>query len=372
MVKSVEPPKNGGFQKKKNVSRFLACWSLKRIIPCFARFWRSLLTGSNPWKILVPKLPRGRHRWTSGSHQSRCRRYPSNLSSTHWYLADGPMWNPQGVPPFFPNMFVKWMMNQVDDGCQILFHRKCLEITISIHDFQPFCFFEDLVHIAELIWWSSWWNSWIHNMYKSHGFQFSRSNRISVKDSEAKATQRFEGGTHSISHRTNDIRAHLESTIGRAIYQLLHPLLFGKKPWEIRGFFYTELWTFHSPRCCWKKNLVEIQLTWYFGKSVYQKKEDSGPSPWTPRRAWGHSAVLGRGKHPACTTRLLEWPWNVDHQINKKRRKNAKSCSHEHSNRHHNIERVMNYTTLAKWKNPPSKPSKWSKLRYGPEVELQR
>ena len=156
-----------------------------------------------------------------------------------------------------------------------------------------------LMIIAELIWWSSWWNSWIHNMYKYHGFQFSGSNRISVKDSEAKATQRFEGGTHSISHRTNDIRAHLESTIGRAIYQLLHPLVFGKKPWQIRGFFYTELWTFHSPRCCWKKNLVEIQLTWYFGKSVYQKKEDSGPSPWTPRRAWGRSAVLGKGKHPA-------------------------------------------------------------------------
>lgn len=66
-------------------------------------------------------------------------------------------------------------------------------------------------------------------MYKYHGLQFSGSNRISVKDSEAKATQRFEGGTHSISHRTNDIRAHLESTIGRAIYQLLHPLVFGKK-----------------------------------------------------------------------------------------------------------------------------------------------
>lgn len=40
------------------------------------------------------------------------------------------MWNPQGVPPFFQRSLKMGCDYQVDDGCQIFFHRKCLEITI--------------------------------------------------------------------------------------------------------------------------------------------------------------------------------------------------------------------------------------------------
>lgn len=79
------------------------------------------------------------------------------------------MWNPPRGSPVVPKILENGWMLQVDDGCQIFFHRKCLEITK--HWFTS-------LHFNQTFWWipHTFWkisNLTVLQMDFQHWFTFS-------------------------------------------------------------------------------------------------------------------------------------------------------------------------------------------------------